>query len=185
MENHGPLHLETITAAESERLLTAPLPKNAGELAIYLRHIANADKMTKILRRALAARAKPAYFCSYGDHVPIMPSVYAATSTPDGRTNYFIWRNQSAASIAGDAPICEQAKDEKISNLGLVLLRHAGHICGRRLLLEEVWEYHFDQGSNLVDVFIRRLRQKLDVGHEVKLLHTVRRAGYVLREGGL
>ena len=61
-----------------------------------------------------------------------------------------------------------------------VLLRHAGHICGRRLLLEEVWEYHFDQGSNLVDVFIRRLRQKLDVGHEVKLLHTVRGMGYVL-----
>ena len=65
-----------------------------------------------------------------------------------------------------------------------VLLRHAGHICGRRLLLEEVWEHHFDQGSNLVDVYIRRLRQKVDEGHEVKLLYTVRGAGYVLREGG-
>jgi DNA-binding response OmpR family regulator len=64
-----------------------------------------------------------------------------------------------------------------------VLLRHAGMICGRRLLLQEVWEYQFDQGSNLVDVFIRRLRMKLDVGHEVKLLHTVRGAGYLLREG--
>lgn len=64
-----------------------------------------------------------------------------------------------------------------------VLLRHAGHICGRRLLLEEVWEHHFDQGSNLVDVYIRRLRQKLDEGHEVKLLHTVRGAGYMLKEG--
>ena len=64
-----------------------------------------------------------------------------------------------------------------------VLLRHAGHICGRRLLLEEVWEHHFDQGSNLVDVYIRRLRQKLDADHEVKLLHTVRGAGYVLKEG--
>ncbi len=64
-----------------------------------------------------------------------------------------------------------------------VLMRHAGHVCGRRLLLEEVWEYHFEQGSNLVDVFIRRLRQKLDVGYEVKLLHTVRGAGYLLREG--
>lgn len=64
-----------------------------------------------------------------------------------------------------------------------VLLRHAGHICGRRLLLEEVWEYHFDQGSNLVDVYIRRLRIKLDQGHEIKLLHTVRGAGYLLKEG--
>ena len=64
-----------------------------------------------------------------------------------------------------------------------VLLKHAGHICGRRLLLEEVWEYHFDQGSNLVDVFIGRLRGKLDAGHEVKLLHTVRGVGYLLKEG--
>lgn len=64
-----------------------------------------------------------------------------------------------------------------------VLLRHAGHVCGRRLLLEEVWEHHFDQGSNLVDVYVRRLRQKLDEGHELKLLHTVRGAGYVLKEG--
>lgn len=64
-----------------------------------------------------------------------------------------------------------------------VLMRHAGLICGRRLLLQEVWEYEFDQGSNLVDVFIRRLRVKLDVGHEIKLLHTVRGAGYVLKEG--
>ena len=63
-----------------------------------------------------------------------------------------------------------------------VLLRHAGHICGRRLLLEEVWEHHFDQGSNLVDVYVRRLRQKVDEGHDVKLLHTVRGAGYVLQE---
>jgi DNA-binding response OmpR family regulator len=63
-----------------------------------------------------------------------------------------------------------------------VLLRHAGMICGRRLLLQEVWEHDFDQGSNLVDVYIRRLRQKLDHDHELKLLHTVRGAGYVLKE---
>ena len=64
-----------------------------------------------------------------------------------------------------------------------VLLRHNGLVCGRRLLLEQLLEYQFDQGSNLVDVYIRRLRQKLDVGHDVKLLHTVWGAGYVLREG--
>jgi DNA-binding response OmpR family regulator len=64
-----------------------------------------------------------------------------------------------------------------------VLLRHAGMICGRRLLLQEVWEHDFDQGSNLVDVYIRRLRGKLDHDHEVKLLHTVRGAGYVMKEG--
>jgi len=64
-----------------------------------------------------------------------------------------------------------------------VLFRHAGFICGRRLLLAEVWEYHFDQGSNLVDVYIRRLRLKIDLGQDVKLLHTVRGTGYILKEG--
>lgn len=64
-----------------------------------------------------------------------------------------------------------------------VLLRHAGMVCGRRLILQEVWEYDFDQGSNLVDVYIRRLRLKLDEGHAVRLLHTVRGVGYVLKEG--
>jgi len=63
-----------------------------------------------------------------------------------------------------------------------VLLRHKEMICGRRLLLQEVWEYDSDQGSNLVEVYIRRLRQRLDHDHELKLLHTVRGVGYVLRE---
>jgi DNA-binding response OmpR family regulator len=63
-----------------------------------------------------------------------------------------------------------------------VLLRHAGHVCSRRLLLEEVWEHHWDQASNVVEVYIRRLRQKVDQDHELKLLHTVRGEGYMLRE---
>jgi DNA-binding response OmpR family regulator len=64
-----------------------------------------------------------------------------------------------------------------------VLLRNAGRICGRMLLLERVWEYNFDPGSNLVDVYMLRLRKKIDFGHEVKLIHTVRGSGYVMREG--
>ncbi len=64
-----------------------------------------------------------------------------------------------------------------------VLLRHTGRICGRSLLLEQVWDFNFDPGSNIVDVYIRRLREKIDAPHSVKLLHTVRGSGYVLREG--
>jgi len=63
-----------------------------------------------------------------------------------------------------------------------VLLRNAGRVCGRTLLLEQVWDFNFDPGSNLVDVYIKRLREKIDVGHDMKLLHTVRGSGYVLRE---
>jgi DNA-binding response OmpR family regulator len=64
-----------------------------------------------------------------------------------------------------------------------VLMRNAGRICGRMLLLETVWEYQFDPGSNLVDVYVMRLRNKIDSGHDVKLIHTVRGSGYVMREG--
>ncbi len=62
------------------------------------------------------------------------------------------------------------------------LMRTPGRICGRLTILEKVWDYNFDPGTNLVDVYVKRLREKLDVGHATRLLHTVRGAGYVLRE---
>lgn len=63
-----------------------------------------------------------------------------------------------------------------------VFLRNAGRVCGRSFLLEQVWDFNFDPGSNIVDVYVKRLRLKVDSGHDVKLLHTVRGSGYVLRE---
>ncbi len=62
------------------------------------------------------------------------------------------------------------------------LLRSAGRICGRMAIVEKVWDYDFDPGSNLVDVYIMRLREKIDAGFPTKLLHTVRGVGYVLKE---
>jgi DNA-binding response OmpR family regulator len=59
------------------------------------------------------------------------------------------------------------------------LMRSAGRICGRMAILEKVWDYDFDPGSNLVDVNIMRLREKIDEDFEIKLLHTVRGVGYV------
>jgi two-component system OmpR family response regulator len=61
------------------------------------------------------------------------------------------------------------------------LLRHAGHVVTRTMLLENVWEYHFDPQTNVIDVHISRLRGKIDRDFEVPLLHTVRGAGYCLR----
>ena len=63
------------------------------------------------------------------------------------------------------------------------LLRHPGRICGRMSIIEKVWDYDFDPGTNLVDVYIKRLREKIDDDFEPKLLHTVRGIGYVLKEG--
>jgi DNA-binding response OmpR family regulator len=62
------------------------------------------------------------------------------------------------------------------------LMRSAGRICGRMSILEKVWDYDFDPGTNLVDVYMKRLREKIDDGFEAKLLHTVRGVGYVIRE---
>ncbi|EEF61985.1 response regulator [Pedosphaera parvula] len=62
------------------------------------------------------------------------------------------------------------------------LMRTPGRICGRMAILEKVWDYDFDPGTNLVDVYIKRLREKVDEGFEPKLLHTVRNVGYVMKE---
>ena len=62
------------------------------------------------------------------------------------------------------------------------LMRSAGRLCGRMMILEKVWDYDFDPGTNLVDVYIRRLREKIDANFEPKLFHTVRGMGYMLKE---
>jgi len=62
------------------------------------------------------------------------------------------------------------------------LMRHAGHVVTRTMLLESVWDYHFDPQTNVIDVHISRLRAKIDKGFGAPLLHTVRGAGYSLRE---
>lgn len=63
-----------------------------------------------------------------------------------------------------------------------VLLQNASHVCTRSELLRQVWDYTFDPGTNLVDVYIRKLREKIDFGHHLPLLHTVRGVGYMLSE---
>lgn len=61
------------------------------------------------------------------------------------------------------------------------LMRHQGQVLTRTMLLENVWDYHFDPQTNIIDVHISRLRSKIDKDFDTKLLHTVRGAGYVLR----
>ena len=60
------------------------------------------------------------------------------------------------------------------------LMRHAGQVVTRTMLLEGVWDYHFDPGSNVIDVHISRLRKKIDETFPEPILHTVRGAGYRL-----
>ncbi len=64
------------------------------------------------------------------------------------------------------------------------LMRHAGQVVTRTMLLEGVWDYHFDPQTNVIDVHVSRLRQKIDKPFASQLLHTVRNAGYMLRADG-
>ena len=61
------------------------------------------------------------------------------------------------------------------------LMKHAGKVVTRTMLLENVWDYHFDPQTNVIDVHMSRLRAKIDKGHDAPLLHTVRGAGYMIR----
>ncbi|MHA3775364.1 response regulator transcription factor [Verrucomicrobiota bacterium sgz303538] len=60
-------------------------------------------------------------------------------------------------------------------------MRTPGRVLSRTQIIEHVWDHHFDTGTNVVDVYIQRLRRKIDDGYDLKLLHTVRGIGYVLK----
>lgn len=62
------------------------------------------------------------------------------------------------------------------------LMKNAGQVVTRTMLLEHVWDYHFDPQTNVIDVHISRLRSKIDKGSDAPLLHTVRGSGYMIRD---
>ena len=76
---------------------------------------------------------------------------------------------------SGDEPL--QPREFKLLEY---LMRHANQVVTRTMLLENVWDYHFDPQTNVVDVHISKLRHKIDAGDERPLLRTIRNAGYML-----
>jgi two-component system OmpR family response regulator len=80
----------------------------------------------------------------------------------------------------GDRQIALQPREFKLLEY---LMRHADQVVTRTMLLENVWDYHFDPQTNVIDVHISRLRSKIDKGFAQPLLHTVRGAGYMIRDG--
>jgi len=87
-------------------------------------------------------------------------------------------RNTRTVTRAGD-PIELTPKEFTVLEY---LMRHAGRVMSRTLITEYAWGYHFDPGTNIVDVVINHLRKKVDTARAVKLIHTVRGVGYVVRE---
>ncbi len=83
----------------------------------------------------------------------------------------------SRKAMRGSRPIALQPQEFKLLEY---LMRHAGQVVTRTMLLENVWDYHFDPQTNVVDVHISKLRQKIESDSERPLLRTVRNAGYML-----
>ncbi|WP_328809199.1 response regulator transcription factor [Roseibium aggregatum] len=79
----------------------------------------------------------------------------------------------------GDVEIPLQPREFRLLEY---LMQHAGQVVTRTMLLENVWEYHFDPQTNVIDVHISRLRSKIDKGFDTPLLHTIRGAGYTIRD---
>ena len=63
------------------------------------------------------------------------------------------------------------------------LIRHTGHVVSKTMIMERVWNYDFDPGTNVVEARISKLREKVDKGFDTSLIHTVRGLGYILKEG--
>jgi two-component system OmpR family response regulator len=82
--------------------------------------------------------------------------------------------------MRGEAEIVLQPREFRLLEY---LMKHAGQVVTRTMLLENVWDYHFDPQTNVIDVHISRLRSKIDKGFARPLLHTVRGAGYMVRDG--
>ncbi len=78
-----------------------------------------------------------------------------------------VWRNEQSIELS-----------RKEFNLLRFLLRHPNEIITRRQIASEVWQINFDTDTNFIDVAVRRLRSKIDEGHDIKLIHTVRGLGY-------
>ncbi len=120
MENHGPLHLEQSNPDDHAVFYHQAPHAGCEDLTVYLRHLNNADLMIERLKEGLLhsrlghdnettpEKAREGILCWYGDHVPIMATVYAQLGEPDGDTDYFIWKTArpDANSEAGDKTVC-------------------------------------------------------------------------------
>lgn len=93
MENHGPLHLEKASHEDEKAAFSSSPATDFRELTVYLKHLKNADRMILALTDFAREMDVPVGLCWFGDHVPIMPTVYQVCGKPEGEVEYFIWSN--------------------------------------------------------------------------------------------
>jgi two-component system OmpR family response regulator len=84
----------------------------------------------------------------------------------------------SRSATRGDVPLELQQREFQLLEY---LMLHAGRVVTRTMLLEEIWGFHFNPSSNIVDTHVSRIRTKIDCGNQAPLIHTIRGAGYMIR----
>lgn len=114
MVNHGPLHLELYDSTQNNQLYSQTPAAAWHDLSVYLTHLRNADAMIAQLKNTLQQTRRAGVLCWYGDHVPIMPTVYASLAEPDGLSDYFIWQTNAVTG--------EKNKSLAAHELGRLLL---------------------------------------------------------------
>ena len=116
-----------------------------------------------------------------GELLARLEALLRRSQKPEAQTSFSVGDLQldllSRKVARGGKPIQLQPREFKLLEF---LMRHAGQVVTRSMLLENVWDYHFDPQTNVIDVHISKLRQKIDAGFDRPLLHTVRSAGYRL-----
>ena len=121
MENHGPLHLETPLKDNLEEIFTEQGVKDylnqsatLADLNVYLRHLKNADLMVEKITDSLQQQNRPGLLAWYGDHIPIMPKVYAKLGEPTPDTPYLIWHSKHLSLPANNVNTQAHTLSEQI-----------------------------------------------------------------------
>ncbi|MBF0612469.1 MAG: sulfatase-like hydrolase/transferase [Magnetococcales bacterium] len=119
MENHGPLHLEKVGEKELAACFHQLPPAGCADLGVYLHHLGQADAMLAQVTTVMENLPRPAGLCWFGDHVPIMPHVYATLGYPTGESNYLLWR-------AGGGENRQRAEPSRVEELAANWLQVMG-----------------------------------------------------------
>lgn len=137
------------------------------------------DKVTGLDLGADDYMAKPFAFEELLARIRVLVRRRSAQSGHVYQVGDLIVDDKSKTVMRANQPVSLSSKE---FNILLYMIMHAGQVLSRDTLNRHMWNYDYEGSSNIIDVYIRYLRKKIDEGHDKKLIHTIRGQGYVIRE---
>ena len=162
-------------------VISALRAKDIGTPVLILSALGQVDDRVKGLRAGGDDYLTKPY--AFSELLARIEALARRTSPEEGSTRFVVGdlvldRLSHKVTRAGE-PIMLQPREFRLLEY---LMKHAGQVVTRTMLLENVWDYHFDPQTNVIDVHVSRLRSKIDKNFATPLLHTVRGAGYTIRD---